>query len=100
MLPENPRLPDIFRWDLAKAAIEEWAFKLLNSQAFVPPGTILEFGGTVAPAGYVLCDGSEYDQTKYEDLYKALGTFFGGTATTFNVPTIAAVNGRSWIIKV
>jgi hypothetical protein len=43
-------------------------------QAF-PAGTIIAFGGATSqpPPGWLPCDGSTFDQTKYPDLYAALG---------------------------
>lgn len=53
----------------------------------VPPGTILMFGATTAPQGYLLCDGNTYANTDYPDLYAAIGTTFGTAgAGTFAVP--------------
>lgn len=97
---EIPELPAKFDWWSVKSMLTEWFFRLQRSQGFVPPGAMMEFGGTVAPDGWVLCDGAEYNQNKYPNLYGVLGTFYGGAATTFNVPTATAVEGRVWIIKV
>ena len=53
----------------------------------IPPGAMLEFGGTAAPTGYLLCDGASVSRTTYADLYAAIGTRFGSASgTTFNVP--------------
>lgn len=59
----------------------------------VPIGTILPFAGIEAPYGYILCDGSEIERTKYSDLYDVLGTIFDGSAPlsgvgTFRVPDL------------
>jgi microcystin-dependent protein len=52
-----------------------------------PVGTILEFAGSVLPAGYLWCDGAEYDPAVEVDLFNAIGIAFGGDGvTTFNVP--------------
>lgn len=40
----------------------------------LPVGTITAFYGTVAPNGYLLCDGSTFDTAKYPELYTLLGT--------------------------
>src|SRR4051812_16366769 len=69
--------------------------QLLNSKRLlgkiVPPGTVVDFGGTTAPDGWVLCDGSTYDATtspdKYLDLWNAIGILHGGTGqSSFKVP--------------
>jgi microcystin-dependent protein len=56
--------------------------------AEVPTGGMIPYGGTAAPSGWLLCDGSAVSRTTYADLFAALSTRFGagnGT-TTFNVP--------------
>lgn len=54
----------------------------------VPAGSISAYGGTVAPAGYLLCDGSRVSRRAYRDLFAAIGTAYGaGDGTnSFNVP--------------
>ena len=54
----------------------------------VPTGTILDFGGTTAPAGYLLCDGAAVSRTTYATLFAAISTNYGvgDGSTTFNVP--------------
>ena len=59
----------------------------------VPIGAILPYAGTSAPYGYILCDGSELERTKYSDLFDVIGTTFNGTAplngvNTFKVPDL------------
>lgn len=53
-----------------------------------PAGVILAFGGTTAPAGYLLCDGSVVSRTTYANLFAAIGTAFGAGdgSTTFHLP--------------
>lgn len=54
----------------------------------VPVGTILEFAGTSAPGGYLLCQGGEVSRATYSALFAVIDTIYGagdGT-TTFNVP--------------
>jgi microcystin-dependent protein len=56
----------------------------------IPPGTMLDYGGASAPAGYLLCDGSAISRTTYAQLFTAIGTAFGGGdgTTTFNLPDL------------
>ena len=59
----------------------------------VPIGAILPYAGASAPYGYVLCDGSELERTKYSDLFDVIGTTYNGTAplngvNTFKVPDL------------
>lgn len=53
-------------------------------------GMITMFAGTTAdvPPGWLLCDGSEYLQTAYPELYALIGTTFGTAAVSgyFVVP--------------
>lgn len=54
----------------------------------VPTGSILDFGGTAAPTGFLMCDGSAISRTTYADLFSVVGTAFGvgDGSTTFNLP--------------
>lgn len=52
-----------------------------------PAGVIMAFGGTTAPTGYLLCDGTSYLRATYPNLYAAIQTAFGSAdGTHFNVP--------------
>ena len=53
-----------------------------------PAGTILDFAGTSAPAGFLLCNGAAVSRTNYARLFSAIGTLYGAGdgSTTFNVP--------------
>jgi len=55
-----------------------------------PPGSIMMYGGSSAPTGYLLCDGSAVSRTTYADLFTAIGTTYGtgDGSTTFNVPNV------------
>jgi microcystin-dependent protein len=59
----------------------------------VPMGAILPFAGTSAPYGYLLCDGSEVERTKFSDLYDVVGAIYNGSSPlsgvgTFRVPDL------------
>lgn len=104
-MPEPPRLPDKFEWWNVRAELEDWFFRAFRAQAVVPPGTIAAYGATTAPEGWVLCDGTEYAQTKYPELYKIIGQDYGGNPGTFNVPDttdlpILPTATVKWMIKV
>ena len=61
-----------------------------NLIANMPIGSIIDWAGDTAPAGWLLCDGSAVSRTDYADLFRVAGTFYGsgnGT-TTFNIPDI------------
>lgn len=58
--------------------------------ADAPLGTILAFGGTAAPAGWMLCQGQALSRTTYAKLFAIIGTAFGAGdgSTTFNIPDL------------
>lgn len=53
-----------------------------------PPGFIAMFGGTTAPEGWLLCDGTSYSAQEYSALYAVIGTTYGTGAKTFTVPDL------------
>ena len=59
-----------------------------DANALVPPGTVVAYAGSIAPSGWLLCDGNPASRTQYSALFAAIGTAHGigdGT-TTFNLP--------------
>lgn len=52
----------------------------------VPSGVVFPFAGSVAPSGYLLCDGTSYNTTIYAALFSAIGYAYGGSGANFNVP--------------
>lgn len=58
------------------------------ANALVPAGAVLAFGGTSAPTGYLMCDGSAVSRTTYADLFAAIGTAHGNGdgSSSFNLP--------------
>lgn len=59
----------------------------------VPPGSIIDYGGATAPAGYLLCYGQAVSRITYARLFTALGSTWGNGdgATTFNVPDLRGI---------
>ncbi len=49
----------------------------------MPTGSMIQFAGSTAPAGFLVCDGSEVGQATYPQLYAALGTTWGAAAPGF-----------------
>jgi microcystin-dependent protein len=64
------------------------AVNAVNAVNGVPAGTILPYGGTAAPFGFLLCDGSSCSSGVYSNLFAAIGTIWGtGRGTNnFSVP--------------
>ena len=59
----------------------------------VPIGTIMPYAGSIAPAGYLLCDGSEVEIARYRDLYDIISTTYNTAVPlsgvgTFRVPDL------------
>lgn len=55
----------------------------------VPAGAILPYGGTAAPTGWLMCDGTSYLQSSYPSLYTAIGNAYGAAdGAHFNVPDL------------
>lgn len=54
----------------------------------LPAGIIFPFGGSAAPTGALLCDGAAYPISGYQRLYDAIGTAYGGSGGSFNVPDL------------
>jgi microcystin-dependent protein len=53
----------------------------------VPIGAILPYAGGTTPDGYLLCDGSEVERSKYGDLFDIIGVTFNGSAALVGVGT-------------
>ena len=51
--------------------------------------------GTSAGNGWLLADGSVYDEVKYPELYKLIGTNFGGSSTAPTLPNYQGVYLRA-----
>lgn len=56
----------------------------------LPAGSLLPFGGTRVPDGFLLCNGATVSRTVYKTLFEAIGTAFGSGDgySTFNLPNI------------
>lgn len=56
----------------------------------MPTGTITMFGGSTAPSGWLICDGSAVSRTTYSALFTVIGTTYGAGngSSTFNLPNL------------
>lgn len=56
----------------------------------VPVGTIIAFGGSTVPTGWLACDGASVSSSNYPKLFAAIGTSWGDGSTwgtgDFNLP--------------
>jgi len=55
-----------------------------------PSGSIIAFGGTTAPSGFLLCDGSNVSRTTYARLFASIATAYGNGdgSSTFGLPDL------------
>lgn len=64
------------------------AFGATGAIAALPSGVMIDFAGTTAPGGWLMCDGAAVSRTVYAALFTAIGTAYGtgDGSTTFNLP--------------
>ena len=56
----------------------------------LPAGTIIAFGGTTVPVGFLECNGATLSRTTFAGLFAAIGTIWGESSpTTFKIPNFA-----------
>lgn len=59
----------------------------LTAGSGVPAGTVVDFAGTTAPTGWLICAGQALSRVDYPDLFAAIGTAYGEpSGATFNLP--------------
>jgi len=65
-------------------------FQLMTPSASLTlPGLIQMYGGSAAPSGWLLCDGSSYLRSDYPSLFSVLSTTYGNAdGSHFNVPDL------------
>lgn len=70
--------------------VVRWTPAGVTGQGAVPTGTILDFAGATAPAGYLVCDGQAVSRTTYAALFAVIASTYGAGdgSTTFNVPDL------------
>lgn len=67
----------------------------VDSAAATPSGVISAYGGTSAPTGYLMCNGTSYLQATYPALFAIIGTAYGtADGTHFNVPDLRGLFPR------
>ena len=76
--------PNAVSTDAANAAT--WGSDGKLFVPWVPTGVALDFAGSTAPVGFLLCDGTSYATSAYPALFNVLGYTWGGSGANFNVP--------------
>ena len=66
---------------------------MIEQSQRLPIGGVMPFGGTTAPSGWLMCDGSAVSRTTYSDLFTVIGVAHGSGdgSTTFCVPDYRGV---------
>jgi hypothetical protein len=61
-----------------------------NITDLLPIGSYIQFAGSQAPAGFLVCNGGEISRTTYSALFAVIGTTYGSGdgSTTFNLPNL------------
>ena len=72
------------------ARIPNLPFSKITGLVTVPPGTVSDFAGANAPAGWLLCYGQAVSRSTYAALFLAIGTTYGAGngSSTFNLPDL------------
>lgn len=84
--PPNP-MPGEFGYNLDINA-PEWFDGIAWQSLNTPTGAIMDFGGTAAPVGFLINDGSAVSRSTFANLFGVIGTIYGpgDGSTTFNLP--------------
>lgn len=61
-------------------------------------GSVMAYAGSVAPSGWLECDGSAVSRTTYANLFTVVGETYGAGdgSTTFNLPDLRGEFIRGW----
>jgi microcystin-dependent protein len=72
---------------LASSGLLKQTREVFMGDLAVPIGAILPYAGGTTPDGYLLCDGSEIERSKFGDLFDIIGVTFNGSAALVGVNT-------------
>ena len=74
---------------IANSAVSN-ALDGLTSAGLLPIGSYIQFAGSQAPAGFLVCNGGAISRTTYSELFAVIGTTYGSGdgSTTFNLPNL------------
>lgn len=81
------KLQEDFSWVFVISdGVSAWRLGIVGTA--VPVGGMMPYGGSSAPDGWLLCDGTAVSRTTYAKLFSKLSTTFGvgDGSTTFNLP--------------
>jgi microcystin-dependent protein len=71
---------------------------MLNELSGVPVGIIAWYTTTVAPTGWLECNGAAISRALYPDLFRMVGITYGAGdgVNTFNIPDLRGLHIRGW----
>jgi len=68
-----------------------------STPAAVYAGEIRAFAGPIPPKGWLVCDGREFNEIDYPELYNAIGDLWGSSAPgKFKIPDLRGLFLRGW----
>lgn len=60
-----------------------------QAQGVMPVGSVIDYAGNAAPAGWMLCHGQSLSRADYAALFAVVGAIYGSTSgATFNLPDL------------
>lgn len=86
--PNSPSDGDVFGSYTYDAIRGAWRATPAGVVTGLPAGTIVQWAASVAPANWLICDGSAVSRSQYQSLFSVIGTTYGSGdgSTTFNLP--------------
>ena len=63
----------------------------------VPAGSIIPYGGKIAPGGWVMCDGTAISRTTYSSLFGAIVPLVGTFTVTIASPAVVTLSGHGFV---
>jgi len=71
-------------------AVEAAVLQALAQTQIAPVASVQAYAGATAPTGWLLCDGTEYNQADYTALFGVIGQTYGGAVGKFKVPNLTS----------
>ena len=90
---QNAYVYDLSGGDVIDRGVLSEAFnRFINwaKSSLIPTGSYIQFAGSQAPAGFLVCNGGEISRATYSALFAVIGTTYGSGngSTTFNLPNL------------
>ena len=71
-----------------RAMMTEMLFIYFEGEDVMPAGLVAPFVGEVAPTGWLLCNGAQYERSQFPELYNVLPAVFHVDSDTFALPDL------------